>query len=72
MRANLFVALLALAFTASAVAGYVRAPLAPSHVQAPGSSNKRYISDPLAFETVVYTSTLNIGGQEYRLVLVRT
>lgn len=36
-----------------------------------GVSYKRYLSDPLARNSVLYAGLLQIGGQNYRLILVR-
>lgn len=71
MRASHSLVLLVLTFTAVSVAGYLRAPLETSHVRESPSDNKRYISDPLGFESVVYTSSVTIGAKSYRLVVVR-
>lgn len=72
MRASHSLVLLVLTFTAVSVAAYLRAPLETRQVRELSTDSKRYISDPLSFEAVVYTSSLNIGGKNYRLVVVRT
>ena len=34
-------------------------------------NNRRYLSDPMGFSLSLYAGLLNIGGQNYRLILVR-
>lgn len=70
MRISCLLTLTLLSVSIAGTLALIEAPI--ERIDLPsGASNKRYLSDPMAHASVLYAGLLQIGGQNYRLILVR-
>lgn len=73
MRSTHLFVLALLAVSIGSSLAIVRMPLARSDVPVANAGKyRRYLSDPMGFAVSLYSGLLNIGGQNYRLILVRS
>lgn len=71
MRSSHLLVLALLAMSVVSSLAFIRTPLDRMNVIDRKSPIRRYLSDPMGRTVSLYTGLLNIGGQNYRVILVR-
>lgn len=73
MRSSHLLVLAVLALSAVSSLSLIHAPIERVNVMEKNSPTaRRYYSDPMNRLTALYTGLINIGGENYRVILVRT
>lgn len=72
MRSSHVLVLAVLAMSVVASLGFIHAPIERRDVVDRSSPTRRYYSDPMGRLVSLYTGLLNIGGENFRVILVRS
>lgn len=71
MRSSHLLVLAVLALSVVSSLAFIRAPIERVNVQERSNPLRRYYSDPMNRLVALYTGLINIGGSNYRVILVR-